>query len=137
MKAIVSRINFVLLLLVVLGLLIYSRSIQAGDNLSDKVVGELNQLDQKNQNLLNQVINSANSAASSNSNVTFGNSLSQESNQTGFVTSGSNQADISGTGGVALIEHAKDQQQTLTTNVGSIMSNMNATKMLQRKIGGQ
>jgi predicted PurR-regulated permease PerM len=141
MKAIVLRVNLVLLLLVVSGLLMYSQLIQAGDNLQDKVIGELNTLDEQNQDLLDQVIDSANSSLDSNSNVTMDEGeLDEMGNETGGISWGGEQqeADISGTGGVALIEHAKDQQQTAVSNINSVMANMNQTKkIIQRNIGGQ
>ena len=135
-----KKISFALLFLAVFALVMHSKIIKAGDNVQSLGIEQLNKIDQENMDLLDKVINSSQSSLSGDSNVTFSqDQLDEMGNETGgFSWGGEQEADISGTGGVALIEHTKDQQNTLTSNVGSVMSNMNQTKkIIQRNIGGQ
>ena len=135
-----KKIRFGLLFLAVFALVMHSQIIKAGDNVQSLGIEQLNKIDQENMDLLDKVINSSQSSLGGDSNVTFSqDQLDEMGNETGGISwGGGQQANLSGTGGVALIEHAKDQQQTLTSNVGSVMSNMNQTKkVIERKLGAQ
>lgn len=132
-----KKVRFALLFLAIFALVMHSHIIKAGDNIYSKGIEQLNEIDQQNMDLLDKVINSSQSSLGGDSNVTFSQGeLEGMSNETeGFSWGGEQEANVAGTGGVALIEHAKDQQQTMTSNVNSVMSTLNQTKkMIQRNM---
>jgi len=70
-------------------------------SLEGRVIDVLNEQDQRSQDLLNQVVNAANATSSGDGNVEWG----------------GQEADLQGTGGVALLESEKDAIQTAASNI--------------------
>ena len=116
------------------------------------VVNALNQQDLRNQELLDQVVQAAN-AVSSNDNagdVTLSqdqiNAMTSDgridsnekrtANNAGYIAYGGKVASLQGTGGVALLEFAKDAIQTAVSNISGMGTNqIQARKIVERKIG--
>jgi len=109
------------------------------------VVDALNDFDAANADLLDNVITAANEIASSDdiSDVTLDNNPNtithadgtvEEGRETGSIQWGGKEASLQGTGGVALLEYAKDSIQTAVSNVSGVGTNMiQARKIAERK----
>lgn len=122
------------------------------------VVNALNQQDARNQDLLDQVVTAANSisnntaasditmadtegrmaaATDTNHNGSVDDEKTGIANQDGAIYWGGRAASISATGGVALLEFAKDAIQTAVSNISGMGTNqIQARKIVERKIGG-
>lgn len=84
-----------------------------------RAVDALDEQDERNRDLLNQVVTAADATAEANGNIDI---AGQE-------------ADLGGTGGVALIEFAKDSMQTAVSNISSAGTNESAVrKIAERKM---
>jgi len=106
------------------------------DAFQAKVIDNLNQQDVRNADLLNQVISAANDLsadeASSDIGPCDGNLATKES---GSIQWGGKEASLQGTGGVALLEYAKDAIQTAVSNISGVGTNqMQAKKLVERKM---
>ncbi len=133
----------ILMIVMALGLGLAGHTAWAGTSRFDgAAVDSLNDLDQRNEGMLDEVIEASNEAAEGDSNVTFDegnvNDESGKSEKTDYVkASGPKLADVSGTGGVALIEEEKDSLQTMASNISSVTSHMaEQKKVAERKVGG-
>lgn len=115
------------------------------------VVDALNAQDGRNQDLLDQVVSAADSISSNTevADVTIADTRtdmegvdSQEektaiANRDGDIYWGGKVASLQGTGGVALLEFAKDAIQTAVSNISGMGTNqIQARKIVERKIGG-
>lgn len=119
---------------------------------SVQIVNELNRYDQLNQELLDKVVTAANEAANGDCDVvvdgnpdtiTDADGTVHEGDETnpareaGSIQWGRMEASISGTGGVALLEYAKDAIQTAVSNISGIGTNqIQMKKLVERKLGG-
>jgi len=110
------------------------------------VVDALNGLDQCTEDLLEQTITAANATANVNSDVTFDPKLAesenwstQEINEHGGIEYGGKMASLSGTGGVALLEYAKNAIETAVSSVSSTgtawIKNAQVVKQKMNQIG--
>jgi hypothetical protein len=90
-----------------------------------EVVDALSEQDEANQDLLDQVVTAANAISSGTSDVTVDDSKTKDKG-----------SDLSGTGGVALLEYAKDQIQTAVSNISGVGTNeIRSRKVVERKMG--
>jgi len=121
------------------------------------VVDALNAQDARNQDLLNQVVDAANAvsnntqtadvtmsdvqremsrATDTNRNGTNEDEKTKIANDNGAIYWGGKVASLQGTGGVALLEFAKDAIQTAVSNISGMGTNqIQARKIVERKIG--
>jgi hypothetical protein len=98
---------------------------QGMQSFQGEVVEALNEQDKANQDLLDQVVTAANAISSGTSDVTV-----DDSKMKGKVSS------LSGTGGVALLEYAKDKIQTAVSNISGMGTNeIRSRKVVERKMG--
>jgi hypothetical protein len=109
-------------------------------------IEKLNEIDKSVMETLDMIIDASAASLGGDSDVTFnqsqldGMSDSQLENN-GFIHYGEGdnrmEANIAGTGGVALVEHIKTTQQTLTSNITNVMSHMTQMmKVAERNIKG-
>ncbi len=117
------------------------------DTFQAGVIDALNAQDTRNQELLEQVIDAANAVSLEDGDVTIDfNNFNQDLNNDGEVNKtdvnmaggiewGGKKASLAGTGGVALLEFAKDAIQTAVSNVSGIGTNqIQARKIVERKM---
>ena len=105
-----------------------------------------------NAALLNQTVKAAETAANTTSDVSYDNgswhttdgngndtgsiSTKQQANDNGLIMWGGKMGSLTGTGGVALLEAAKDAITTFVGNLSGIGANDKATcKIVQQKMG--
>jgi hypothetical protein len=116
------------------------------------IVDQLNQYDRLNQDLLDKVVMAANEAAMGDCDVcvngdvrtvdtdrtdSHGNTIEVAGREAGSIQWGGKEASIQGTGGVALLEYAKDAIQTAVSNISGIGTNqIQMRKLVERKVGG-
>lgn len=118
-----------------------------------EVISSLTAMDTKNEKLLDQVLKAAGALDSETANdVNFGglsptdyfngddNSMSvteQEiANNAGYLVYQGEAASLQGTGGVAMLEYAKDAIQTAVSNISGLGTNLiTAHKNVERKMG--
>jgi hypothetical protein len=101
------------------------------------VVNSLNTQDARNQDLLDQVITAANevSSNSANADVTLNGDPNSNAGESGAIRWGGKEASISGTGGVALLEYAKDAISTAVSNITGVgTSQIQLKKAAERKM---
>jgi hypothetical protein len=92
-----------------------------------EVVDALSEQDEANQSLLDQVITAANATSSGTADATVDDPKMKDKG-----------SDLSGTGGVALLEYAKDQIQTAVSNISGVgAQQIAARKVVERKMGGE
>jgi hypothetical protein len=123
----------------------------------DKVMGQLiDTLDRVdadssyelgNASLLNQTVTAASNAANTTSDVSFDGSNWKDGNQTNITTKeqananglidwGGKMGSLTGTGGVAILEAAKDAITTFVGNISGVGANEKAnTKIVSQKMG--
>ncbi len=109
-----------------------------------KVIQSLNEsVDQRNMELLDQVIDAANEVVGGDANVTVdgsqlegdGNVTPGETQHRDTIVFGGQDASLAGTGGVALLEFAKDAIQTAASNIsGAGTAEIQARKVAERKL---
>lgn len=106
------------------------------DAFQAQVVGSLNDMDKNNQDLLDQVIKAASEAsANSTQNDITADGNVETKNEAACIRWGGKEASIQGTGGVALLEYAKDAIQTAVSNISGVGTNqMQAKKLVERKM---
>lgn len=117
------------------------------------VIDALNKQDERNQELLDQVVDAANAVTANDqlADVTaqdamksadinhdgkiVGEAEIQAANNMGFIAFGGKIASVQGTGGVALLEFAKDAIQTAVSNISGMGTNQSvARKTVERKL---
>lgn len=101
------------------------------------VIDALNScVDQRNMQLLDAVIGAANEVAS-NSTVTDATCDGDvNTHEQGSIQWGGKEASLQGTGGVALLEFAKDAIQTAASNISGVGTlEIQNKKVVERKIG--
>ena len=92
-----------------------------------EVVDALSEQDEANQSLLDQVITAANATSSGTADATVDDPKMKDK-----------RSDLSGTGGVALLEYAKDQIQTAVSNISGVgAQQIAARKVVERKMAGE
>ena len=121
------------------------------------VVNALNDQDARNQELLGQVVDAASAVSDNRSDVTLTDAMRtgiqerlgdsnqsndaaavRDANASGAIAYGGKIASLQGTGGVALLEFAKDAIQTAVSNISGMGTNqIQARKIVERKVGGQ
>jgi hypothetical protein len=109
-----------------------------------KVIQSLNDaVDQRNMDLLDGVIDAANEVAGGDSNVTVDSSPPEgdgdgppgETLHRVTIVFGGKEASLAGTGGVALLEFAKDAIQTAASNISGVGTHeMQSKKAVERKL---
>ncbi len=99
------------------------------------VVNALNTQDTRNQDLLDQVVTAANEAsANTNTDVTVNTDGVHQAGE-GTIVWGGKEASIQGTGGVALLEYAKDAISTAVSNITGVgTTQMQNKKVAERKM---
>lgn len=109
------------------------------DQFQAGVIDSLNAQDTRNQELLDQVIDAAAAVSDGNTDITSDFSdcdNTQEVNAKGGIEWGGKTASLSGTGGVALLEYAKDSISTAVSNISGLGTNqIQMRKITERKIG--
>lgn len=109
------------------------------DHFQGSVVDALNLQDQRNQDLLDQVITAANEVSDDDAVADV--VMDGDPNTTheaGAIRWGGKEASIQGTGGVALLEFAKDAIQTAVSNISGIGTlNIALRKAAERKMNAQ
>ena len=99
--------------------------LDAIDSRCDDLLGLLENCDKKNEELLELVIKAAQALTEEEA--------SDETNQATINWDGQ-EGDLSGTGGVALLEYAKDAIQTAVSNIAGLGTNtLQAKKLAKRK----
>ncbi len=102
------------------------------------VVNALNTQDTRNQDLLDQVVTAANEASSNtanNTDVTVNTDDHVHTAGEGTIVWGGKEASIQGTGGVALLEYAKDAISTAVSNITGVgTSQIQNKKVAERKM---
>mgnify|MGYP001610036009 FL=1 len=104
-----------------------------------RVIDALNSSDAQNKNLLENVINAASEISLQNGGTdvagTDGRAGTQDDH--GMIRWGGKFASLTGTGGVALLEYAKDTIQTSVSNISGAGTNeIQARKIVERKVSG-
>ena len=102
------------------------------------VVKSLNEQDARNQDLLSQVVTAATALSDNKSDVVLTGKEKEvkDVNEHGGIRYGGKDASLQGTGGVALLEYAKDAIQTAVSNISGVgTSQIQARKLVERKIG--
>ena len=109
-----------------------------------KVIQSLNEsVDQRNMELLDQVIDAANEVVGGDSNVTVdgsqlegdGNVTPGETQHRDTIVFGGQDASLAGTGGVAMLEYAKDAIQTAVSNIAGVGAHeVQSKKAVERKL---
>ena len=98
------------------------------------VVDALNNQDARNQDLLDQVITAADEISNNESDVAMGDA-GNGVRDAGEIQWGGHDASIQGTGGIALLEYAKDAIQTAVSNISGVGTNqIQARKLVERKM---
>ena len=103
-----------------------------------KVVDALNGADNENKSLLDGVINAAKEISDAHGATDVPNADGAPgTHEAGNIEWGGKTASLQGTGGVALLEYAKDAIQTRVSNVSGMGTNeIQARKIVERKVGG-
>ena len=103
------------------------------DAFQGQVIEALNTQDDRNLELLDQVIHAATEISEQEnlSDVAEG----DEAKDAGTISWGGKEASLQGTGGVALLEYAKDAIQTAVSNISGVGTNaIQAKKIVERKM---
>jgi len=107
------------------------------DAFQGRVVDALNAQDLRNEDLLDQVLTAADDISRDDgvADVTLDGDVT--THESGSIQVMGKEASLSGTGGVALLEFAKDSIQTAVSNISSVgMNQIQARKIVERKIAG-
>ena len=109
-----------------------------------KVIRALNDVDQRNMDLLDQVISAANEVAGGDTaNVTIdepqpegpGEAPSGETQRWDTIVGGGQEASLADTGGVAMLEYVKDAIQTAASNIAGVGAHeVQSKKAVERKL---
>jgi hypothetical protein len=102
-----------------------------------EVISALNDQDLRNEELLGQVIEAANDISNQDnaSDVDMSIDGDLETHEAGSIQWGGKEASLQGTGGVALLEYAKDAIQTAVSNISGVGTNqIQAKKLVERKM---
>lgn len=95
-----------------------------GGNVFARAIETLNEIDEGNLQTLEKVIDASKNSTGGTSDVAFdGEGLARAHREGEIRLVGRREAELAGTGGVALVENAKDTAQTLTSNVSPIDAN--------------
>ncbi len=95
-------------------------------------------VDAANMSLLTDVINAAEQVATMNSVTDSTTNGNGDGIEPGAIAWGGMEASLQGTGGVALLEYAKDAIQTAASNIsGTGTLEIQTKKIVERKIGAQ
>jgi hypothetical protein len=113
------------------------------DNFQGGVIDALNAQDANNKDLLEQVISAAAAVGTGDNDVTidpdhgvYTDAEKDQMNDQGAIVWGNKAGSLSGTGGVALLEYAKDAIQTAVSNISGVGTNqITARKNVERKMG--
>jgi len=101
-----------------------------------QVIDALNNVDNMNQDLLSDVITAANEISSDTDLSDAAVDGDITTHEAGGLQWGGKEAGLSGTGGVALLEYAKDIIQTVASNVSGVGTQEKQVRTLvERKIG--
>ncbi|MEA3493217.1 MAG: hypothetical protein U9R38_02395 [Candidatus Margulisiibacteriota bacterium] len=93
------------------------------DHFQGSVVDALNLQDARNQDLLDKVITAANEVSDNDAVADVVMDGDPETHEAGSIQWGGKEASLQGTGGVALLEFAKDAIQTAVSNISGIGTN--------------
>jgi len=101
-----------------------------------EVIDALSAQDTRNEELLGQVIDAANDISSNTTQNDIGAvDGNLETHEAGAIQWGGKEASLQGTGGVALLEYAKDAIQTAVSNISGVGTNqIQAKKIVERKM---
>ena len=101
-----------------------------------QVIEALNNVDKMNQDLLSDVITAANDISDETDLADASVDGDDATHEAGSIQWGGTEAMLSGTGGVALLEYAKDIIQTVASNVSGVGTQEKQVRTLvERKIG--
>ncbi|MFH1361972.1 MAG: hypothetical protein ABIH69_04895 [bacterium] len=115
------------------------------DAFQGRVVDALNDQDIRNQDLLDSVLTAANEISDNDAvsdvtldgnpeTITHEDGSIEEGREAGSIQWGGKEASLQGTGGVALLEFAKDSIQTAVSNISGVgTSQIQARKIAERK----